>query len=77
MHSVKASCVPNHCRIYALSDPTSEDFQGTSDHVHDDLCPQCSQLEKVISTLESECPTAQCSVEVKAEMSLNRQETTS
>ena len=68
MHSVEASRVPDHCRVYALSDPNDGDFEGTCDHAHDESCPQCSQLENVLSTLESGCSDVQSSEECKADL---------
>lgn len=68
MHSVEASRVPDHCRVYALSDPNNADFEGTCDHAHDESCPQCSQLENVLSTLESGCSDVQSSEECKADL---------
>ena len=68
MHSVEASRVPDHCRVYALSDPNNADVVGTCDHAHDESCPQCSQLENVLSTLESGCSDVQSSEECKADL---------
>ena len=50
-----ASGIPDHCRLYALYDPTSAEFQSNCDHLHDDSCTQCTELEEVISTIKSEC----------------------
>ena len=55
---MNASGVPDHCRIYALSDPTDAEFQGTCDHLHDESCTQCSELEEVMRTIQSECLNA-------------------
>ena len=55
MHSVEASRVPDHYRVYGLSDPNNAYFEGTCDHAHVESCPQCYQLENVLSTLESGC----------------------
>ena len=40
----------------------------TCDHAHDKSCPQCSQLENVLSTLESGCSDVQSSEECKADL---------
>ena len=55
---MNASGVPDHCRIYALSDPTDAEFQGTCDYLHDESCTQCSELEEVMRTIQSECSNA-------------------
>ena len=68
MHSVEASFVADHCRIYALSDPTNEEYRRTWNHVHNDSCPQCSQLQTLLSTLERKCSSEQLSEEDRAEM---------
>ncbi|CAH3178691.1 unnamed protein product [Porites lobata] len=68
VHSVEASFVADHCRIYALSDPTNEEYRRTWNHVHNDSCPQCSQLQTLLSTLERKCSSEQLSEDDRAEM---------
>ena len=68
MHSVEASFVADHCRIYALSDPTNEEYRRTCNHVHNDSCPQCSQLQSLLSTLGRKCSSEQLSEDDRAEM---------
>ena len=68
MHSVEASRIPDHCQVHALSDPNNADFEGTSDHAHNESCPQCSQLENVLSMFESGCSGLQSSEKCKVDM---------
>ena len=68
MHSVEASSVADHCLIYALSDPTNEEYWRTCNHVHNDSCPQCSQLQTLLSILEQKCSSEQLSEEDRAEI---------
>ena len=49
-----ASGVPDHCRLYALSDPTDAEFQSTCDHLHGESCTQCTELEEVINMYHTE-----------------------
>lgn len=68
VHVSEASRVSDHCRVHALSDPTDPVFQGSCDHPHNESCMQCRQLEETISTFESECSSAVCSEEDRADM---------
>ena len=52
---MEASEVPDHCRIYALSDLSDAEFRGSCDHLHNESCVQCYELEEVMRTIEEEC----------------------
>ena len=52
MHVSESSGIPDHCRIYALSDPKDSDYQSTCLHHHDDRCGQCSRLYLTIEEIE-------------------------
>ena len=60
--------VPDHCRIYALSDPSNAEFLGSCDHVHNESRVQCYELEEVMRTIEEECSRALSSVEDQVDM---------
>ena len=62
-----ASGVPDHRRLYALSDPNAK-FQSNCDHLHDDSCAQCTELKEVISTTKSECKNGPFLVKDRGDM---------
>ncbi|RMX44155.1 hypothetical protein pdam_00002470, partial [Pocillopora damicornis] len=43
VHAVEASKVSDHCRIYALSDPSNAEFRGSCDHLHNEPYEQCGK----------------------------------
>ena len=47
--NVTSSGVPDHCRKYALNDPTDSNFRGSCDHTHNLLCERCKELKSVLS----------------------------
>ena len=65
---MEASEVPDHCRIYALSDPSNAEFRGSCDHLHNESCVQCYELEEVMRTTEEECLSGLSSAEDQADM---------
>ena len=65
---MEASEVPDHCRIYALSDPSNAEFRGSCDHLHNESCEQCYELQEVLRTIEDECSSALSSAEDQADM---------
>ena len=65
---MEASEVPDHCRIYALSDPSNAEFRGSCDHLHNESCEQCYDLQEVLCTIEDECSSALSSAEDQADM---------
>ena len=65
---METSEVLDHCRIYALSDPSNAEFQGSCDHLYNKSCVQCYELEEVMHTIEEECSRALSSAEDQADM---------
>ena len=65
---MEASEVPDHCRIYALSDPSNAEFQGSCEYLHNESCEQCYELQEVLRTIEDECSSALSSAEDQADM---------
>ena len=55
-------------RPTALSDPTNAEFQSICDHLHNESCRQCTELDEVIRTIQSECSSAPSSAEDQGEM---------
>ena len=49
----ETSTVPDHCRLFALSDPKEVNFQVQCDHHHDDSCDRCDQLTSALCEIES------------------------
>lgn len=45
--TVEATKVPDHCRIYALSDQSNAEFRGSCDHLHNESYEQCYELQEV------------------------------
>ena len=52
MRVSKESCVADHCRQYALSDPKDRDFQALCDHQHTDHCDHCDALATTLAAIE-------------------------
>ena len=52
MHVSKESCVADHCRQYALSDPIDRDFQTLCEHQHTERCDRCDELTTSLSDIE-------------------------
>ena len=48
----KESCVADHCRQYALSDPKDKDFQAVCEHEHKDGCDRCDALAAALADIE-------------------------
>lgn len=48
----KESCVADHCRQYALSDPKDRDFQTLCEHQHTKRCDRCDALTTSLSDIE-------------------------
>ena len=65
---MEASEVPDHCRTYALSDPSNAEFRGSCDHLHNESCVQCYELEEVMRTIEEVCSSGLSSAEDQAYM---------
>ncbi|XP_035678162.1 uncharacterized protein LOC118416978 [Branchiostoma floridae] len=59
VHVSGESPVPDHCRVYALSDDTDEAFQGSCNHDHDKLCGPCEDYKVVISAINDAVATCQ------------------
>ena len=47
------SLVADHCKLYALSDPTDTDFQALCDHQHPSSCSSCEDLKAVLREIEN------------------------
>ncbi|CAH3111947.1 unnamed protein product [Pocillopora meandrina] len=60
--------VPDHCRIYAPNDPSNAEFRGSCDHLHNESCEQCYDLQEVLRTIKDECSSALSSAEDQADM---------
>ena len=49
----KASSIADHCRQYALSDPSDSDYQSScDDHTHQDVCDRCEEMTTVLHKIE-------------------------
>ena len=53
VHVSKESCVPDHCRQYALSDPTDRDFQVLCDHQHTYQCDRCDAMGEALLDIKN------------------------
>ena len=65
---MEASEVPDHCRMYALSDLSNAEFRGSCDHLHNESREQCYDLQEVLRTIENECSSALSSAEDQPDM---------
>ena len=52
VHVSKESSIADHCRVYALSDPTDLDFHSSCSHEHIDLCDRCNKLKSVLEDID-------------------------
>jgi hypothetical protein len=50
VHITESSSVPDHCRIFALSDKLGT-FGCKCEHEHDMVCVNCEQIHKLLSSL--------------------------
>ncbi len=51
--TVDHSLIADHCKSYALSDPTDTDFQTLCDHQHPSSCGRCVDLKAVLQEIEN------------------------
>ena len=51
VHVAKESNIPDHCRTYALSDPTDKDFQSICAHDQLENCDRCELLASVLDDI--------------------------
>ena len=65
---VSSPRIPDHCRVYALSDPKDSDYQSTCLHHHDDRCGQCSRLYFTIEEIEKAIQKTAIAPEVHDEL---------
>ena len=49
----KESCVADHCRQYALSDPRDGNFQVLCDHQHSDQCDRCDAMAEALLDIKN------------------------
>ena len=52
VHCNEESPCPDHCRCFALSDPSDKLLQESCDHEHLLFCERCEDLKQVISDIE-------------------------
>jgi uncharacterized protein YkvS len=52
VHCKEESPCPDHCRHFALSDPTDKLLQESCDHEHLLFCERCEDLKQVVSNIE-------------------------
>ena len=51
VHVSESSDVPDHCRVFALKDPTDRDYQSQCSHEHRPYCDKCDDLTKTIDDI--------------------------
>ena len=51
VHVSESSDVTDHCRIYALNDPTDRDYQSKCSHEHRTYCDKCDDLTKTLDDI--------------------------
>ncbi len=45
------SLCADHCKVFALSDPTDKDFESSCEHQHTALCSDCEDLKTTIAEI--------------------------
>ena len=53
MHVSQSSTVPDHCKQYALSYPSDNDFTSKCKHKHDARCDRCNIFPSVVSEISA------------------------
>ena len=53
MHVADESTVADHCMTYALSDPSDSSFRQQCQHVHDEHCRECENLDAVLDEIHT------------------------
>ncbi len=64
----KCSRVPDHCRRYALSQHSHEDFDSECDHQHDQRCESCELIQLVFNEIDTALDDLAIDTEEKKEM---------
>ena len=52
VHVSESSSIPDHCSVFALSDPQDLDYQATCTHDHNDLCGKCNGLTETLEEVK-------------------------
>ena len=52
VHCKDESPCPDHCRSFALSDPTDKLLQKSCDHEHTLFCKRCEEFKEIVSDIE-------------------------
>ncbi len=68
VHVAKSSEVADHCRPFALSDPSDEDFHSKCDHEHKMQCDRCNLFTAAFNDIETNLLNAHCTTEQREEM---------
>jgi len=53
IHCSMATTIPDHCRVFALSDPKKECYRRHCDHQHNQLCESCETLKTSLDSVAS------------------------
>ena len=53
VHVADESTVADHCMTYALSDPSDSSFRQQCQHVHDEHCRECENLDAVLDEIHT------------------------
>ena len=53
LHISSESECADHCDVYALSDPGSEEYSQRCDHTHDASCNDCDRFEQLFNTMKA------------------------
>lgn len=51
VHVADESPIADHCMAYALSDPRDSSFRQKCQHIHEEHCPECDELNSVLDEI--------------------------
>ncbi|XP_052075888.1 uncharacterized protein LOC127713978 [Mytilus californianus] len=52
VHISSQSTVPDHCKVFALSDHKDQNFNSKCLHEHDSVCQNCEQISEFLSSVQ-------------------------
>ena len=55
VHIAEESCVPDHCSVYSLSDPSDKFMRQACNHAHNGRCDQCDAFQLLHSIQAAIC----------------------
>ncbi|KXJ11458.1 hypothetical protein AC249_AIPGENE89 [Exaiptasia diaphana] len=63
VHVTDESSVPDHCRVYSLSDPKDQQLSLDCNHRHEDKCSSCEELKATLTEIQESIENTQLTEE--------------